>query len=128
MADMKEVILKYRAIRDQKDDIKEKHKEELKPFNAALEQMENWFLKQLALQQVDSFKCTGSGTAYKSIITSHKVEDWDVFWEYAHDNGLAKNMIDKRVSKAAVEEYIEEYGVNPPGISTSKIIKVNVRK
>jgi hypothetical protein len=55
------------------------------------------------------------------------VADWDYVLDYIQKNELW-NMLEKRVSKQAVEQYVEEHGNLPPGINWREELVVNIRR
>lgn len=67
------------------------------------------------------------GTAYTSTRTSAKVADWDQILGFIKMKALW-NMLEHRVSKTAVEEYMQEHQELPPGVNISREIVVNVRR
>ena len=120
---LKNAVVKFIALRDKKKLIEAGHKEELKPLNDAMSRLENAVQKILLSQGAKNFSTT-EGTAYLSTTIKAKVEDWEVFKEYALENDLF-DMLEHRVSKDAVEEFQEAQGELPPGISISS--EVNTR-
>lgn len=114
---VRRVIAEYIALRDEKKAIQEKHKEELAPVNRKMEKIEAALLKRL---QKDGAKniATPDGTVYITTVTKAKVEDWSVFRPFILQHDLV-DMMEQRVSKNAIEEYIEANGDVPPGIAIS---------
>lgn len=121
-----EYIAKYIALRDKREELMKKHKEELKPYNTMMLKLENMFQHAMDEDGVDSLK-NADGTAFKSIKSSVTVEDWDSFIKYVRDNDLWY-ALEKRASKTAVEEILEETGELPPGLKISRTMKINVRR
>ncbi len=126
MATIHQAIQSYRKLREMRDALKKKHSEELKPLTEKMFLVENYLLLQLNNQGVESMK-TDVGTAYKSTTTKAKIIDWDVALAYIKKNELF-HMLEKRISKVAVEEFIEAQGSPPPGVDITQEVKVNVRK
>lgn len=116
----------YRKLRDHKEKIQKRHKEELAPINEKLATLENWMLAHLNLINAKSVK-TNHGTVYISRHTSSKVVDWDATLQHIIDNELW-HMLERRVSRNAVEEYVESQGTNPPGVQMETESRVNVRR
>ena len=121
-----QVIARYVALRDECDQIAKRHAAELKPHHDAMEKLEAWLLATLNGQGADNIK-TPQGTAYKSTTLSTKVADWDALWafiELGHPEFLVHG-----VNKTAVKEFMDEnQGQQPPGVETSWMVKVNVRR
>lgn len=126
MPTTEEVVRAYIKLRDEKKDIQDRHKEELAPFNDKLKKLEAWLLREMQQQGADSIKTPG-GTAYQSTIVKPVVNDWDVLLQHVQDEGLWA-MLERRVSKTAVEEYMESTGTAPPGVSISQETFARIRR
>lgn len=120
------VVGAYRKLRDIKDDIKKKHSKELEPINSKLQTIEIWLLETLNKIGANSVK-TANGTAYKATINRTKVVDWPAALKFIQENSLW-HMLEQRVSKSAVEEYVESEGKAPPGVEVNSEVRVNVRR
>ena len=120
------VVGAYRKLRDIKDDIKKKHSEELAPINSKLNTIEIWLLETLNKLGINSAK-TNNGTAYKATINRTKVVDWPATLKFIQEHDLW-HMLEQRVSKSAVEEYVESEGSAPPGVEVNSEVRVNVRR
>ena len=123
---MEELIEKYIAIRDKKAEIVAAHKAKIAKIDEALGKVEAVLLVQLEENGMESARCK-SGTVYKSNRTSATVADWDYVLNFIQTNDLW-NMLERRVSKQAVEQYKEEHGDLPPGINWREELVVNVRR
>lgn len=119
-------IEKYITLRDQKKVIKERHSEELRPLNEALQLLENAVQKILLKQGVDSFKTKG-GTAYLSTTVKATVKDWPAFRDFVQENDLL-DMLEHRASKDAVTEFMEANGDAPPGVAVTQEVNTRFRK
>ena len=126
MPTVEQVVLAYRKVRDQKTALNDEHKLKVAEINKKLNQMENWFLLQLNAQGVESMR-TGQGTVFKSSRVSSKVEDWDAALTFIKDHDLW-HLLERRVSKAGIEEYENETDTTFPGVALTREITVNVRK
>ena len=121
-----ELIANYIKLRDKANDIKNKHKEELAPYNSAMQQIEDHIQKVMDESDLENLK-SDAGTAYKSVQTSVTVADWDPFKEYIITTG-SWHMLDKRANKTAVSEALDETGELPPGLDMKRSIKINIRR
>jgi len=74
---------------------------------------------------VDNFK-TPFGTAYRNTKTSYKVLDWEEFMDWAIEND-ATHAVQKRVTKSAIDEIVDEKGEIPPGLDLFTEITFNFR-
>lgn len=124
---VKDVIDGYIRLRDKRDALRRRHAEEMSPYSEKMATMENWLLGELTKTGGDSIAKKGVGTVFKSIRTISKVQDWDVALPFILDNGL-EHLLERRVSKAGLEEYIEANGEPIPGVSIAREIVVNVRR
>lgn len=124
--DVDVVIDKYIKVRDKKGEIKKRHTEELKPYNKALEVIETKLLMALNAQNVDSFK-TSAGTAFKTVRSSVQIKDFGVALDYIMTNDLT-HVLEQRLSKTAVGEFVEANGVNFPGTDINNETIVQVRR
>ncbi len=123
---MEELIEKYIAIRDKKAEIVAAHKAKIAKIDETLDKVEAVLLVQLEENGMESARCK-SGTVYKSNRTSATVADWDYVLNFIQTHDLW-NMLERRVSKQAVEQYKEEHGDLPPGINWREEVVVNVRR
>jgi hypothetical protein len=123
---MQDIIEKYIELRDKKSELSAAYKKKVAGLDAALDQLEAILLEKLNEIGMDSAKGS-TGTVYKSRRTSATVADWDYVLDHIQKNELW-NMLEKRVSKQAVEQYVEEHGDLPPGINWREELVVNIRR
>jgi len=120
------IVATYIDLRDKKSQITAGHKVELAPINTALDQAEAFLLKAMQESGATAFS-TAAGTAYQSVKTSATVADWPGLLEFIKERGLWV-MLERRVAKTAVDEYVAEHKDLPPGINYHREITVNVRR
>jgi hypothetical protein len=121
-----DMISKYIRLRDKVKAIKDRHTEELAPYNNAMSTLEGWMLETLNAAGLQSMK-SPHGTAYKSVRTSAKVIDWPATLSFIKANE-AWDLLEARVSKLAAQAIIDETQLPIPGVETSSEIVVNVRR
>jgi len=121
-----EMVGKYLQVRDKANALKKDHKAQLEPYVAALDKLEGLFAEHMTQNGVDNLK-TDVGTAFATTRTSVTTPDKLTFLEYVREND-AWHLLDIRPSKSAVQEFVEETNVPPPGVSMTRIKVVNVRK
>jgi len=127
MATAGEVITAYLTLREQKDELSKKHKEEMAPINQKMEKLEVFMLSLLNTANVDSMAFKGVGTMFKKNVQSVTVEEWaDTLAWIQHNH--AWEFLERRVSKTVVQEYSEATGEVPPGIKVVNDTVVQVRK
>ena len=123
---MEELVDKYIELRDTKSKMSTEYKARVAKIDSVLDKIEGELLRQFSEHGMESVR-TKSGTAYKSSRNSATVADWDYVLDFIQKNDLW-NMLERRVSKQAVEQYKEEHGTLPPGINWREEITINVRR
>lgn len=121
-----DVIATYMKLREQKSAIEAETKEKVSTIKAKLEKLEAWIKTKADAEGVTSFK-TKHGTAFLTTTDYASVADWDAVLGFIKDNE-AYNMLEKRISKVAVREYIDHNKTVPPGVNYGTKLEVNVRK
>ena len=126
MTKVDDVVAAYIKLRDKKTALERKHKEELAPIKENMEKVENWLQRRLLEEGVQSFK-TSQGTAFLQSSTSATVRDWDstFAWIQANDEW---SMLEARVNKTAVKDFVEANGEAPPGVEYSEHLVTRVRR
>jgi hypothetical protein len=121
-----DVIAAYVKFRDDKDTMESRHKEELAPLNDKMRKIEMWLQNQLQLQGLSNFKGE-AGTAFLQTVSTMKVEDRESLFKHCAEQGNWE-LVDGRVSKSVVEDYIETHGKIPPGVSVKRETVVRIRR
>lgn len=121
-----EVVRGYIALRDKKNEIKKRHAEELRPINEKMEVIEGWLQRDLMERGVQSEK-TDSGTAYLSTVATATVKDRDEYLKFVKEKEMW-DLIENRVSKSVVSDYLEETGEIIPGVNYEKTQVVRIRR
>lgn len=121
-----EVVRGYVALRDKKNEIKKRHAEELRPINEKMEVIEGWLQRDLMDRGVQSEK-TDSGTAYLSTVVTATVRDRDEYLKFVKEKEMW-DLIENRVSKSVVSDYLEETGEIIPGVNYEKTQVVRIRR
>lgn len=117
-------IEKYIALRAKKKAIQDRHKAELAPYNEWLDKLGAELLKALDTTGQDSAK-SEAGTVYRTTKKSASLKDPAAFLDFIIKES-AWDMMDKKANTTAVEDYIEEHGVEPPGVEFTRVIEVGV--
>jgi hypothetical protein len=125
MANADQLIAAYRKARALKEELADKHKQEMAPYNNMLAKLEAGLLRELANQGLESFKGV-NGTAYKRTFTNVKTSDWDLTLPWVLKNGLT-HMLEKKLNKSSVQEYVQANEEVPPGITITEDIVIGVR-
>ena len=121
------VVKLFIALRDRRarrkadyqlDDVDDREKQE---------KIEVEFLKRFNKRGIDNVSARGIGTAYRSVRASAKVADWDSLLEFIKKEG-AWEMLERRVSKVAVEQFKAETDDLPPGVDWGETQVINFRR
>lgn len=121
-----QVIAAYMKLRANKDAIEGEVKTKVADIKAKMEKLEAWIKSQADEQGVTSFK-TKHGTAFLTTTDYANVADWDAVLDFIKTND-AFEMLEKRVSKTAVRNYVENDKYVPPGVNYGTKLEVNIRK
>lgn len=113
-------------LRDKIKAIKDRHKEELKPYNEAQEALEAYIIQWLQALKLEH-AATEAGTAYLTTKVSATVKDMSEFWGYILAN-QAWDLMDKRANAPAITAHIEKHGAPPPGVNYSTMLDLGVRR
>jgi hypothetical protein len=123
---LSELVAKYIELRDKKAQFKADYDSKVAKLDENLEKIEAVLLKTFDQTGMESVK-TEFGTAYTSTRTTASVADPDAFMTYCKAND-AWHLLEKRVSKIAVEQYKAEHDDVPPGVSYRAERTVNIRR
>jgi hypothetical protein len=121
-----ELALKYRLLRDRKEALEDRHKEELAPYKKAMDGIEAFLLDHLNRAGMQSANTIG-GTIYKQTRRSVKVVDAGALKAWAEAEGRP-DIFQNRVNNEVLDSIIEQGGTTPPGIEISSTVRVNIRK
>lgn len=123
---MDELVRTYIQVREKKSQLKAAYEEKASELTALQDKIEALLLIKFGELGVESIK-TDEGTAYTSVQTRASVADWDTFWAFVKEHE-AYDMVERRVSKAAVEQYKSANDDLPPGLNWSETRVVNFRR
>ena len=121
-----DVIRTYVSLRKQKDALEADIKDKVSGIKIKMEKLESYLKAKLDADGVTSFK-SEHGTAFLTTTDYANVADWDAVLEFIKENDTYE-MLERRVAKKAVREYIEECKQVPPGVTYGTRISVNIRK
>jgi len=126
-ADINTRAEQFVKLRDKINEIKEKHKEELKPYVETLEQLNSAILAHLQDQKAQNLKTVGGHTVYVSEKRSASIADAEAFWAYCVTTGDF-DMVDKKANVTAVFDFVKEHNRPPPGVNTTSVHVAGVRR
>lgn len=121
-----EVVSTYIALRDQKQEMERECARAIAPINEAMEAAEQAMLGKLNEMGVSSLR-TQYGNIIKAKKTSVSVADWETALGFIQAHDLW-HMLERRIGKAATEQYIEEHGEPPPGVNVTTMFTVQFRR
>ena len=125
--DTARLVKVYIKMRDAKEEIAKRHKEELADIVSKMDRIETELLKAALEQNVDGFK-TEFGTA--SLVESLKCScsDWAAFTDFLKDKDPL-DFMEKKLRTSAIKEYMEaSEGQLPPGVSVFKENTIRVTR
>lgn len=141
-----QLIGKYIALRDKVKDIKKQQEEVLKPYEDAMEKIEQIMLGQLKASNTDSIACKGIGTAYKMTKMQVGMEERQLLTGYvlgaiaktANEAGSEEEFyvdaapfldcFTNSVDKNWVKDFMEQHDRVPPGVKVTTFAAVGFRK
>lgn len=123
---VEQVVETYLKLRRKKEAIENEAKDKVADIKTKMTKLESWLMQKADEDGVTSFKTT-AGTAFVTTTDFANVADWDAVLTFIREND-AFDMLEKRVSKAAVRAHMDETGDVPPGITYGSKIGINVRK
>jgi len=126
MTTIDQVIGGYVKLRTQRDALKKQQAADMAPINDAMFKLQVWLQKQLQETGQTSAK-TEAGTAFLQTDTTVAIDDWESTIAFIKENDLF-SMLERRVSKSVVTDYIESTQQIPPGLSIKSEISCHIRK
>ena len=123
---VEEAIAKYVELRAKKAEIEAAVKEKTSKIREGLDLIEAFLIQKADETGVTSFK-TDAGTAFLSHVNIANVADWDAVLEFVKTKE-AYDLLERRVNKTAVKEYIDRDGAVPAGVNFTSRVSLNVRK
>lgn len=123
---MESLVEKFIQLRDKKSKLKADYEASVAPLTELQDKIEALLLHRFQEMGVESIR-TQAGTAYTTVRTSATVADWDAFLAFVKSSDSFE-MIERRVSKTAVEQYKAAHSDLPPGLNWSEARSVNFRR
>jgi nanoRNase/pAp phosphatase (c-di-AMP/oligoRNAs hydrolase) len=120
------IVERYVQLRDKKAEMKAAYEASVADLTAAMDRLESAILQTLNEQGVESVR-TAHGTAMKIRSTSATVADWDSLLGFIQGNERW-DMLEKRVSKTAVEQFRAANDDLPPGVNYKEAITIGIRR
>jgi hypothetical protein len=89
--------------------------------------IETEFLRRFNERGIDNVSSREFGTAYRSTRSSATVADWEAVLDHVKEQG-AWELLERRVSKGAIQQYRDVHDDLPPGVNWSEAQVVNFRR
>lgn len=131
---MRELIDAWRSLNLDVKRREDEFKASIEEDKLALTNLEGWIRDEMTHAGIRSVKITGkdvpdylAGTAYLSTKVSSKVEDTQAFFDFVLKTGRTE-LLFARAADKAVQEYVEEEKVPPPGVTVHTADRLNFRK
>lgn len=121
-----ELVDQYVRLRDKVKEADEAHKKKTAQAKAYLELLNNKLLERLNDLGGESVK-TESGTVYRTSKRSATIADGGAFREYVIEAGQF-DLVDWKANANAVDDYIKQHEVPPPGVNFTVHYTVGVRR
>lgn len=126
---VEDLIAAYLRLRDKKEALKKKFKQETAELDEALGQAEAFLSAQMKKMGVDSLTARSAGTVYTSVRRTATLTDRAAFMDFVLGDIEANGaMLDARANAVAVAEHADEFGELPPGVKLTMIETINVRR
>lgn len=116
----------YLELRDAKRALEKSHEEQLKPYTERMTKIELALQKYMQDTRLNSLP-TDAGTAYISVKRSASVADGAAFRGHVIES-REWDLADWRANVNAIETFIKEHGIVPPGVNFREFEAVNVRR
>jgi hypothetical protein len=120
------LIEQYVKLRDEADKIKERHKQELAPFNELMRSLSGELDTRLVSQGTKTFS-TDRGSATRVISTKAEVADWSAVcrWAQAADR---VDLFERKLKVTALKEMQENEEPLPPGVRLTRTAQTRIRR
>lgn len=118
-----DLVHRFIQVRDKKSQMKAAFEAQAAKLTELQDKIEALLLVRFEELGVTSMK-TAHGTAYTSVRASASVADWDAVLTFIKDSGTYE-LLERRVSKTAVEQYKSAHDDLPPGINWSESRGIN---
>ena len=124
--DVDKVVQGYLKLREARSKLKREYEEQDEALKAKMEKLTN-ALAQVMVDTNSTQLGSNFGTVYRQVKTKASCADWPSLWGFvAEENRF--DFLEKRLSAKAINDFINETGVNPPGVNLYQEYEVVVRK
>jgi len=125
--DLERLVSVYIKIRDKKNEVAAKAREEEQELSDKLKIIETALLEHCKDSGVESVR-TASGTFYRSIRQKYWTSDWEAMNEFILDHGVPE-LLEKRIHQGNIKQFLEDNPeLLPPGLNCESEYTVTVRR
>ena len=125
--DLDRLVSVYIKIRDQKNEVLAKAREEEDLLNLKLKIIEAALLEHCADNGIESVR-TGSGTFYRSIKQKFWTSDWESMNKFILEHEVPE-LLEKRIHQGNLKQFLEDNPeLLPPGLNCDSEYTVTVRR
>jgi len=125
--ELDKLVAGYISLRDKIAEEEATAAAAIKPKKDMLEKIEQMLKQHFDETKTDNLSVRGVGTAFKKIVTSVTVSDWEPVWDYIQRK-QAWDVLNHAVNKKAVMARLEEEGELIPGVNMTQYVDVQVRR
>lgn len=125
MATLQEIADGYLKLREKRKLLKAKFDEIDNDLKDKLDKLEIAAMSKLEEASANSITVDGC-TVYKQTSTKSSCGSWPDFWAFVQETGRF-DMMEKRLSNKSIEQYLDETGDLPPGVSIHRESKAIFR-
>lgn len=124
--DLKRLIALYREAKDKLDKLNRNYREKKSQIDSIIGRIQSEILAYMNEHGLESVK-TEAGSVSKVRKVTPRVEDWEAFYHYVHEN-KAYHLLQKRVAQGNTLEEMKEIGRMLPGVRVDSEYVVRVVK
>lgn len=125
--DVDTLVSVYIKIRDKKNEIAAKAREEEELLNLKLKKVDGLLLKYCQDNNIESVR-TESGTFYRSVKQKFWTSDWESMNKFIMEHGVPE-LLEKRIHQGNLKQFLEDNPDQlPPGLNCDSEYTVTVRR
>lgn len=122
-ADPDRLVEAYLAVRQKRDQLKAA----MELHSKRMERISDVLLQKMQELNITGFKSKCGYTVAQSELVSATITDKEQFEEYVRTSGHVE-LMEVRVSKGGVIEYLDTTKTLPPGVELNRVVRLSVRK
>ncbi len=125
--DVDTLVSVYIKIRDKKNEVAAKAREEEELLNLKLKKVDGLLLKYCEDNNIESVR-TESGTFYRSVKQKFWTSDWESMNKFIMEHGVPE-LLEKRIHQGNLKQFLEDNPDQlPPGLNCDSEYTVTVRR